>query len=167
MKLQQVSFWTKCYKYSLLRKFAYGVNKILGIDLPPEVKLGKNINFAHNSIGSVIPPKTVIGDDVIILSNVSIGKADIQVSWEESNVKGFIIEDGAALCTGARILCKEGTLIIGRKTIIAANAVLLNSTGQYEIWGGIPAKKIGYNEQGLAEDGLSIKDLKLEKIGND
>lgn len=44
---------------------------------------------------------------------------------------------------GAKVLCKEGVLTVGKNTIIGANAVLLESTGDNEIWVGIPAKKIG------------------------
>jgi len=34
-------------------------------------------------------------------------------------------------------------LIVGKNSVIGANAVLFNSTGENEIWAGIPAQKIG------------------------
>lgn len=95
MKMFEVSWWVKFYKYPILNKFVYNINKIIGIDVPIEIQIGKNINFAHNSIGTVIHPKTKIEDNVLILSNVTIGKADVLVSWEDSGVKGFVIENGA------------------------------------------------------------------------
>lgn len=47
------------------------------------------------------------------------------------------------LCAGSRIICSKGLLIVGEGTIIGANAVLTQSTGDYEIWAGVPAVKIG------------------------
>lgn len=34
-------------------------------------------------------------------------------------------------------------LVIGKGTVIGANSVLLSSTGENEIWAGVPAKCVG------------------------
>ena len=52
------------------------------------------------------------------------------------------IEDGVFLCTGCVILCKS-FLVVDRGTVVAANAVLTCSTGENEIWAGVPAKCVG------------------------
>jgi serine O-acetyltransferase len=44
------------------------------------------------------------------------------------------------------VLCKEGVLRVGRGTVLGANAVLLESTGEGEVWAGLPAKKAGPRE---------------------
>ena len=113
-----------------------------GLFLPRTVKLGKGVLFPHNSVGTVIHPNSIIGNNVKIYQNVTIGRADVYKEINESKFKEVIIEDGAILCAGSKILGKEETLIVGEKTIIAANAVLTVSTGKNEIWGGIPAKKL-------------------------
>jgi serine O-acetyltransferase len=41
------------------------------------------------------------------------------------------------------VLGKAGVLQVGRGTVVAANAVLLNSTGEAEIWAGVPARRVG------------------------
>lgn len=115
---------------------------IIGVEIPKEVIIGKNVIFPHNSIGTVIHPNTIIKDGVKIYQNVTIGRADIEVEIENSKMKSIIIESNAILCAGSKILCKEDTLVIGENSIIAANSVLLNSVGANEVWGGIPAKKI-------------------------
>ena len=56
------------------------------------------------------------------------------------------VEDDVILGTGAKVLCSEGVLRVGKRTIVGANAVLLQSTGENEIWAGIPAKCIGRRE---------------------
>lgn len=113
----------------------------LGLDIPREVELGKNVVFEHYGIGVIIHPKTKIDDNVRIYPNVTIGRADVHIKSQE--MKGFHIQKNVIIGTGAKVLCKKGVLKIGENTIIAANSVLLESTGENEIWGGIPARKIG------------------------
>lgn len=136
MSFMNVSHNCKKYNVPLLGKILVRWNRILGVEIPLEVQLGNNVIFAHNAVGCVIHCRTVIEDDVIIFPGVTIGKADIFEDWEHSKVEGFIIEKGAALCAGAKILCKEGILRIGKHTIIGANAVVTHSIAPYEIWGG-------------------------------
>ncbi len=133
----------KLRKNKLLNKIIYHILLRKGMDLPADVKIGKDVCFPHNSVGTVIHNNTIIEDKVKIYQNVTIGRADIYKPIEQSKMKGIHIKKGAIICAGAKILCKEGVLKIGENTIIAANAVLLQSTNDNEIWGGIPAKKIG------------------------
>ena len=44
----------------------------------------------------------------------------------------------------AKILFGEDKLIVGKGTIVGANSVLTKSTGENEIWAGVPAKRIGF-----------------------
>ena len=133
-----------------------------GCELPRDVKIGNNVRFPHNAIGTVVHRKTVIEDDVIIFHGVTIGQSDIFV--DENNKGDFIISQGAIIYSGAKILAKAAsTLVVGYKSIIAANAVLKCSTGAYEIWGGVPAKRIGYNIRAINEDGLTLEDVLKDK----
>jgi serine O-acetyltransferase len=38
-------------------------------------------------------------------------------------------------------------LVVAEGTIVGANAVLRESTGPYEIWAGIPARRVGLRER--------------------
>ncbi|MFW3497098.1 serine O-acetyltransferase [Aerococcus viridans] len=116
--------------------------KLLGLEIPKSTIIGRNISFPHLGGNIVIHPDTIIGDNVRIFHGVTIGRADVQNSRKNSLMEKIIIEDGAILCSGAKILCKEGTLIVGKGTIVGANAVLTQSTGENEVWVGIPARKI-------------------------
>lgn len=129
-----------------LKKIIYRVMLILGLDLPSSVIIGKNVNFVHNAIGTVIHNNTIIKDNVRIYQNVTIGRADIYRDMKYSKMKNIIIEEGAIICAGAKVLCKEGTLIIGKNSVIGANCVITHSIGENEIWGGIPGHKIGYRK---------------------
>ena len=111
-------------------------------DIDRRVQFGDNLNLVHNGLGVVIHPYTIIGNNVKIYQQVTIGRGDIWKS-ESSDFEGFIIGDDVVICAGAKIICSHGKLTIGKGTVIGANSVLTKSTGENEIWAGIPAKKIG------------------------
>jgi serine O-acetyltransferase len=137
----------KARRLPMIGKLAYFMLVLLGCDIPPQVKIGKGFILNHYGFGVVIHPLTVIGNGVSIYSGVTIGRADAY-RRVGSKFKGVIIEDDVILGTGAKIMCKEGFLRVGRGTILGANAVLLQSTGEYEVWAGIPAKCVRKAEAG-------------------
>lgn len=142
MKIEK---WIRLYKYPVLRRFAYIRIKNKGCEIPITVKIGNNVKFPHNSVGTVIHPDTIIGNNVKIYQNVTIGRGDIWTS-PSSNFEGFKIEDGAILCAGAKVISSKGLLTIGENTIIGANAVVVSSVGDNQVVGGIPAKFIKIKE---------------------
>lgn len=133
----------KFRKNKLLNKIIHTLLLKKGLEIPSSVIIGENCDFPHNSVGTVIHPNTIIKDNVKIYQNVTIGRADIYEDYKSSKMKKIIIEEGAIICAGAKILSKQEELVIGKNSIIGANAVLLNSTGENEIWAGVPAKKVG------------------------
>ncbi len=124
-------------------KLAYYALKVLGVEIPRPVKIGKNFELAHGGFGVVIHPNSKIGERVKIYPGVSLGRADVYRNIENSKFKGIVIENDAVLASGAKILCQEGILRVRRGTVVGANSVLLESTGENEIWAGIPAKCVG------------------------
>ena len=93
-------------------------------------------------------PIRAIGKRVKIYPGVTLGRADIYRSAAQSKFEGIVVEDDAILCPGAKILCKQGVLRIGRGSVVGANAVLLEFTGEDEIWAGMPAKCVGKRDAG-------------------
>ncbi len=134
--------------WPLLGRLAYYALKLLGVEIPLSVPIGSDFELAHGGFGLVIHSLTTIGNRVKIYPGVSLGRADIYRPMQYSRFAGIQIEDDVILCPGAKVLCKEGVLKVGRGTVIGANAVLLQSTGEEEIWAGIPARCIGKREQG-------------------
>ncbi len=106
--------------------------------------IGPGFLLHHGGVGVVIHPKTTIGARVGIYPGVTLGRADIYRSISNSKFVGLVVEDDAILGAGAKILCEDGVLRVGRGSVIGANAVLLESTGENEIWAGIPARKVGF-----------------------
>lgn len=116
----------------------------LAVEIPYTVVFGKGVRFAHRAPGCVLHPQTRIGDNVHIYQGVTLGLAK---PWESVRGGGYIIDvqSNVILCAGAKILSK-GNLVIGKGTIVAANAVLTCSTGEDEIWAGIPARRVGFTK---------------------
>ena len=131
----------------ILGKLAYYLLKLLGAEIPRSVVIGENFELAHGGFGVVIHPRTTIGSRVKVYPGVTLGRADIHLPMEQSSFQGIIIEDDAILSPGAKILCRQGFLRVGTGTVIGANAVLLESTGDGEIWAGVPARRVGMRHE--------------------
>ena len=129
--------------WPILGCLAYYVLKLLGVELPRSVPVGRNFELAHGGFGVVIHSRSIIGDRVKIYPGVTLGRADIHHPMESSLFEGIVIEDDVILSPGAKILCKAGVLTVRRGSVVGANAVLLGSTGENEIWAGIPARCVG------------------------
>lgn len=130
----------------LFGRLAYYGLKLLGVEIPRSVPIGKEFELAHGGVGVVIHSRAVIGDRVKIYPGVTLGRADIHLPMERSEFEGIVIEDDVILAPGAKVLCKEGVLRVARGTVVGANAVLLQSTGEHEIWAGVPARCLGRRE---------------------
>lgn len=133
-------------RWPVLGRVAYFGLKLLGAEIPVSVAIGPGFLLHHGGVGVVIHPKTVIGARVRIYPGVTLGRADVYRPASQSKFVGIVVEEDVILGTGAKILCDDGTLRIGRGTVVGANAVLTESTGENEIWAGIPAKKVGMRE---------------------
>lgn len=111
---------------------------IWGCDIPPEVKFGRNVHFAHRGIGVVLYPRVEIGNSVTIYHGVTIGRAR-----QEGPVGMTRVGDRAVLSTGAVITIGVDDRTIGEGAIIGANAVVTKNVPAWEIWAGVPARKVG------------------------
>jgi serine O-acetyltransferase len=134
--------------WPVVGRVAYYTLKLLGVEIPRSVRIGERLLLEHGGFGVVMHSRTVIGDRVKIYPGVTIGRADIYLPMDRSSFEGVTIEDDVILAPGAKILGKEGTLRVARGTVVGANAVLLQSTQEGEIWAGVPARCIGQREPG-------------------
>ena len=134
--------------WPIMGRLAYYTLKLLGAEIPRAVPIGQEFELAHGGFGVVIHSRSTIGDRVKIYPGVTLGRTDIYRPAAQSKFVGITVESDAILCPGAKILCKEGLLKVGRGTVVGANAVLLQSTGEWEIWAGAPARCVGKRESG-------------------
>lgn len=109
----------------------YALNRmIFSIALPPSVKVGRNVLFGYSGLGIVVHARCVIGNNVKISQNVTIG-------GRSGHLAVPIIEDDVEIGAGACIL---GPVTIGRGAKIGANAVVLINVPAGAIAVGVPAK---------------------------
>lgn len=118
-----------------VRRFAevryYFTQIVHSCEIPLQVKIGQNVKFGHRGIGIVIHRDTIIGDNVHIMQNVTIGA-----------------KEGAAPIIGNNVLIGAGDVILGNVTIgdgstVGANAVVTKSVENASIVCGVPAIKKG------------------------
>ena len=134
-------------QWPIVGRLAYYALKLLGVEIPCSVTVGRDFELAHGGFGVVVHSRTTIGDRVKLYPGVGLGRADIYQPMERSRFEGIMIEDDVILAPGAKVLCKEGVLRVRRGTVLGANAVLLQSTGEWEIWAGMPAKRVGRRDE--------------------
>lgn len=130
------------------RVFAYKALKLLGVEIPPEVSIGRGLRLPHGAVGLVIAQATIIGNNVKIFQGVTLGFADEYLRQDQlpEDVGRIVVEDDVVIGAGAKVLIKCGqTLVLGRGAIIGANAVVLKSVPAGEVWAGVPGRKVGTN----------------------
>jgi serine O-acetyltransferase len=127
----------------VIGRLAYLLLKLLGVEFPICVPVGEGLELAHGGFGLVIHSHSQIGRRVKIYPGVTLGRADIYRPASESSFEGIWIGDDVILSPGAKVLGKQGVLRVGAGTLVGANAVLTQSTGEWEIWAGIPARCLG------------------------
>jgi serine O-acetyltransferase len=137
------SFLVYARKKPIFGWAAYYLLKLIGVEIPRSVSIGSNFELAHGGVGVVIHSRSIIGNRVKIYPGVTIGRADIHKSMDQSLFEGIQIEDDVILSPGVKVLGKKGVLKVATGTVVGANAVLLQTTGEWEIWAGIPASCVG------------------------
>ena len=135
-------------RWPIVGRLAYYALKFLGVEIPLSVPIGRDFELAHGGAGVVIHSRAIIGNRVKIYPGVTLGRADIHLPMDASRFEGIMIEDDVILAAGAKVLCKRGILRVGRGSVIGANAVLLQSTGERQIWAGLPARMVGERDDG-------------------
>jgi serine O-acetyltransferase len=131
----------------LRRGPAHLLCKLLGVDIPPSVRVGTGLSLPHATAGMVIHGNSVVGDRVTIFHNVTVGRINTWHQEPQSKHGTANIGADVVLSAGAVVLIRSGeTLFVGRGTVVGANAVLTESTGEWEIWAGSPARCVGRRE---------------------
>jgi serine O-acetyltransferase len=139
--------------WPVLGRLAYYVLKMLGVEIPRGVAVGRDFELAHGGVGVVVHSRSTIGNRVKMYPGVTLGRADIHKPMAQSRFEGIVIEDDVILAPGAKVLCKEGVLVVRRGAVVGANAVLLQSTGENEVWAGVPARCVGRRDEDAKDAG--------------
>ncbi len=118
-----------------------------GIEIHPGARIGRRL-FIDHGMGVVIGETAVLGDDVTLYQDVTLGGISPSVdSAAQVNVKRHpTLEDGVIVGAGAQIL---GDITVGRGARIGANAVVLKDVPPGVAVVGIPGRVV------MPKDGCS------------
>jgi serine O-acetyltransferase len=115
-------------------------SEVFQTDIHPAARIGKGI-FLDHATGLVVGETAVIGDNVSMLQDVTLGG-----TGKERGDRHPKIKQGVLIGAGAKIL---GNIEIGRCSLIAAGSVVLHPVPDCTKVAGVPARVIG--DAGCAE----------------
>lgn len=125
-------------------------SQVFQVDINPAVVIGKGIMLDHGT-GLVIGETAVIGDNVSMLQNVTLGGTG--KSDQDRHPK---IGNGVLIGAGAKVL---GNIKIGDCSRIGAGSVVLKEVPPRVTVAGVPARVIG--EAGCAQPALVMDHVVL------
>ena len=125
-------------------------SQVFQVDINPAVVIGKGIMLDHGT-GLVIGETAVVGDNVSMLQNVTLGGTG--KSDQDRHPK---IGNGVLIGAGAKVL---GNIKIGDCSRIGAGSVVLKEVPPRVTVAGVPAKVIG--EAGCAQPALVMDQMVL------
>lgn len=113
----------------ILYRFIF--NWLLGIDIHERTKIGKNFVIWHG-MGLVVNPGTIIGNNVTLRNNTTIGNS-------HHGGKSPVICDGVSIGPNCSVI---GDITIGANSVIGAGSVVVKNVEQNVVVAGNPAKVI-------------------------
>ena len=143
--------------FELLARIISQVTRFFtGVEIHPGAKIGKNL-FIDHGMGVVIGETSEIGDNVTIYHNVTLGGIAPSINAnDQRNVKRHpTLEDNVVVGSGAQIL---GPVVIGKNSLIGANAVVTKNVSEKSIMVGIPATRVGDATKGFQPYAVTDKD---------
>lgn len=132
-------YWKKggVYRYWSLY-LTKKIQKDFGCYLSPQAIVGKNLKLKH-PVGVVIGDGVVVGNNVTLFQHVTLGAARLGEGKEGLYP---ILEDNVIVFAGAVVV---GGILLGNRSVVGANSVVLNNVNASSVVVGIPAKPKGNN----------------------
>lgn len=109
-------------------------SEVFQTDIHPAAVIGDGI-FIDHATGVVIGETSVIGNNVTLLHDVTLGG-----TGKTAGLRHPCVEDGVLVGAGAQVL---GRITIGRNARVGAGAVVLHSVDPGMTVAGIPARPVG------------------------
>lgn len=121
-------------------------------DIHPAVPFGRGI-FLDHATGLVVGQTAVIGDDVSLLQDVTLGGTGKEMGDRHPKIR-----NGVLIGAGAKVL---GNIEVGHCSRVAAGSVVLQPVPPKTTVAGVPARVVG--EAGCAEPARSM-DQRLSRL---
>ncbi len=121
----------------IVRALVYLTQVITSCHIHPSARIGENCSFPHPT-GIVIGKNTIVGNNVRIFQNVTLGSHGYANKPNEYP----IVEDNVTLYAGAIVL---GGIHVGFGATIGAGSIVTRDIPPYSIAYGNPARIRGYH----------------------
>jgi len=124
------------------------------VDIHPAAQIGHRV-FIDHAVGVVIGETAIIGDDVLIYQQVTLGGVSLSHGKRHPT-----IEDNVVIGAGAKVL---GNITVGKGAKIGANSVVVKDVPPHSTAVGVPARIIsnGGNQNKLRHDILPDVDREI------
>ncbi len=151
--LYRISRWLFLRRVPVLPSLLKGLTFLLFNSVVPYTcRIGERTKCGYGGIGVVLHARCVIGSNVMIGPQVTVGG--------RSNREGVPqIGNNVFLATGAKVL---GDITIGDNVVVGANAVVIESVPSNSIVAGVPARVIRSNIK--VADHCNLPDIEREKV---
>ena len=127
------------------RIISYITRIITGIEIHPAARIGRRFFIDHGE-GVVIGATTVIGDDVLIYQQVTLGG-----TGKEQGKRHPTLGNGVIVGAGAKVL---GNISIGNNVRIGAGSVVMEDVPEYSTVVGVPGRIV--QRKYRAENGILL-----------
>lgn len=135
LQSHRVAHWLWCEGRVPLAFFLQNrISEVFAMDIHPAARIGKGILIDHGT-GVVIGETAVVGDDVSMLHEVTLGG-----TGKQSGDRHPKVGNGVLIGAGAKIL---GNVRIGEGSKVAAGSVVLHEVPPHTTVAGVPAKIVG------------------------
>jgi len=131
------------------------ISKVFAMDVHPAATIGSGILIDHGT-GIVIGETAVVGDNVSILQDVTLGG-----TGKEQGDRHPKIGNGVLVAAGAKVL---GNIKIGEGAKIGAGSVVLKPVPAHCTAVGVPAKNIGACKESAPALGMN-QDIEAGELG--
>ncbi len=128
---------------------------VTGIEIHPGATIGRRF-FIDHGMGVVIGETAVVGDDVMLYHQVTLGG-----TGKDTGKRHPTLEDGVVVGAGAKIL---GNITVGAHARIGAGSVVLRDVPAQATVVGIPGRVIPVKGAEEARDGQKLQDPEAEAI---
>jgi serine O-acetyltransferase len=115
-------------------------SEVFAVDIHPAVPVGSGVFIDHGT-GLVVGETAVIGNDVSILHEVTLGG-----TGKERGDRHPKVRDGVLLCAGAKVL---GNVEVGREAKVGAGSVVLSNVPPRATVAGVPARIVAWSHAGV------------------
>ena len=119
---------------SVARHLQNRISEVVAVDIHPAARIGSGVFLDHGT-GIVIGETAVVGDDVSILQDVTLGG-----TGKETGDRHPKVQAGVMIGAGAKVL---GNIVIGEGSKVAAGSVVLREVPPHSTVAGVPAHVVG------------------------